>query len=88
MPGFNLKVQVRVRVKRGVWARYGDQGGQVKAAMSGWQRNPAGPCPFIRPSGQDPEQSRGAEKPQISCPLAGIHRHWGRGRNEEEMEEK
>lgn len=36
MPGSNLKVQVRVRVKRGVWSRHGDQGGQVKAAMPGW----------------------------------------------------
>lgn len=42
--------------------------------------------PFIRQSRQDPEQSGGGEKPQTSCPLAGMCKHLGEGRSTEEWE--
>lgn len=96
IPESNLKVQVRVRVKakcvvkrlsvEGVWER--DQ--NVKMGRPGLVHSHGGgegagsPLPFIRQSGQDPEQSGEGEKAQTSCPLAGMHRHFGEGRNREE----
>lgn len=95
IPESNLKVQVRVRVKakcvvkrlsvEGVWKR--DQNGQARVSTQPWWGaggRAGSPLPFIRQTGQDPEQSGEGEKAQISCPLAGMHRHFGEGRNKEE----
>lgn len=63
-------------------------GKEIQWAGQGYSAVPAegpgSPLPFIRQSGQAPEQGGKGEKPQTSCPHAGMHRNLGEGRNREE----
>lgn len=45
---------------------------------------PDGSLTFIRQSGQDPVWSGEGEKPQTSCPLAGMCRPLGEARSRQE----
>lgn len=63
--------------------------GRPRLPCLGGQTGQSVPCSFIKPSGQDPEQSGGAEKPQTSLSSSWNLQALGRkGRNEEETEEK